>query len=94
MARAFGVASLEMLIAFLAFIRTAHYCTETHPDLEYEPNMLLLMQEHGLLAELLLNQAEAERTWSPMERARLLSALSAREAELQALNEGLENEVQ
>ena len=92
--RAFGDASLEMLIAFLAFIRTAHYWTETHPELEYEDDMLLLMKEHGLLAQLLLNQSEAERTWSPMERARLLSALAVREAELRELNEGLESEVQ
>jgi signal transduction histidine kinase len=91
---AFGDASLQMLIAFLAFIRTAHYWTETHPDLEYEPDMLLLMKEHGLLAQLLLNQSQTERTWSPMERARLLSTLAAREADLRELNEGLENEVQ
>src|ERR1700722_16576022 len=93
-ARAFGEARLELLIAFLAFIRTAHYWTETHPELEYEPDMSLLMKEHGLLAQLLLNQSEAERTWSPMERARLLSALTARETELRELNDGLENEVQ
>jgi hypothetical protein len=93
-ARAFGEANLEMLIAFLAFIRTAHYWTETHPELEYEPDMTLLMKEHGLLAQLLLNQSEAERTWSPMERARLLSALAARETELRELNDGLEGEVQ
>jgi signal transduction histidine kinase len=92
--RAFGDDSLEMLIAFLAFVRTAHYWTETHPELEYEADMLLLMQQHGLLAQLLLNQSEAERTWSPMERARLLSALAAHEAELRELNEGLENQVQ
>jgi hypothetical protein len=87
--RAFGDASLEMLIAFLAFVRMAHFWTETHPELEYEPDMLFLMKEHGLLAQLLLNQSEAERTWSPMERARLLSALAAREADLRELNEGL-----
>src|SRR3984957_7339670 len=92
--RAFGDGSLEMLIAFLAFVRTAHYWTETHPELEYEADLLLLMQQHGLLAQLLLNQSEAERTWSPMERARLLSALAAHEAELRELNEGLENQVQ
>ncbi|HET6236232.1 MAG TPA: response regulator [Acetobacteraceae bacterium] len=92
--RAFGDAALEVLIAFLAFIRTAHFWTETHPELEYEPDMLLLMKEHALLAQLLLDQSEAERTWSPMERARLLSTLAAREAELRELNEGLENEVQ
>ena len=92
--RAFGGTNLQMLIAFLAFIRTAHYWTETHPELEYEPDMTMLMKEHGLLAQLLLNQSEAERTWSPMERARLLSALAAREAELRELNGGLENEVE
>jgi hypothetical protein len=64
----------------LAFIRTAHYWTETHPELEYEPDMLLLLKEHDVLAQLLLDQSEAERSWSPMERARLLSALAAREA--------------
>ena len=53
-----------------------------------------MMKEHGLLAQLLLNQSEAERTWSPMERARLLSALAAGEIELRELNDGLENEVE
>jgi signal transduction histidine kinase len=91
---AFGDASLEMLIAFLAFVRTAHYWTETHPELQYEPDMLSLMKQHEPLAQLLLNQSEAERTWSPMERARLLSKLAAREADLRKLNEGLEHEVQ
>ena len=43
--RAFGGTNLEMLIAFLAFIRTAHYWTETHPELEYEPDMTMLMKE-------------------------------------------------
>jgi hypothetical protein len=36
------------------------------------PNVLLLMKEYDLLVQLLINQSEAERTWSPMERARLL----------------------
>jgi signal transduction histidine kinase len=92
--RAFGEANLEMSIAFLAFIRTAHYWTETHPELEYEPDMTLLMKEHGLLAQLLLTRSEAERTWAPMERARLLSALAVRETELRELNDRLENEVE
>ena len=80
-ARVFGDANLEMLTAFLAFVRTAHYWTETHPELEFEPDMLALMRGHAELERLLLNQAEGERTWSPMERARLLSALAAREAQ-------------
>ena len=29
------------LIAFLAFIRTTHHWTETHPELEYELDMTL-----------------------------------------------------
>lgn len=78
--RAFGEANLEMLTAFLAFVRTAHFWTETHPELEIEPDMLALMQEHGELEHLLLDQSDAERTWSPMERARLLSALAAQDA--------------
>ena len=41
MDRAFGGANLEMLIAFLAFIRTTHHWTETHPELEYELDMTL-----------------------------------------------------
>ncbi len=78
--QAFGEANLEMLTAFLAFVRTAHFWTETHPELEIEADMLALMQEHADLEHLLLDQADAERTWSPMERARLLSAQAAQEA--------------
>jgi len=79
-AQAFGEANLEMLTAFLAFVRTAHFWTETHPELEIEPDMITLMRDHVELEHLLLDQADAERTWSPMERVRLLSALSARDA--------------
>ncbi len=80
-ARALGEANLELLTAFLAFVRTAHFWTETHPELEFEPDMLALMRDQTELEQLLLNQAEAERTWSPMERARLLATLAAREAQ-------------
>ena len=84
-ASAVGEANLEILTALLAFIRTAHYWTETHPDLEYEPDMLGLMSQHAELAQLLLNQSEAERTWSPMERARMLAALEERDAQQRLL---------
>lgn len=60
--RTFGEGNLEVLVAFLAFVRTAHYWTETHPELEIEPDMLALMGEHVDLAHLLLDQSEAERT--------------------------------
>lgn len=52
-----------MHTAFLAFVRTAHFWTETHPGLEFEPDMLALMHDQAELEGILLNQAEAERTW-------------------------------
>jgi hypothetical protein len=51
---AVGERNLEYLIAFLAFIRAAHYWTEMHPEIECEPDMLRLMESHEELAKLLL----------------------------------------
>jgi PAS domain S-box-containing protein len=59
--RAFGEQTFETLVAFLAFIRTAHYWTETHPELAYEPDIVAVMQQHPDLAALLLDQTEAKR---------------------------------
>jgi PAS domain S-box-containing protein len=59
--RAFGEHTFETLAAYLAFIRTAHYWTETHPELAYEPDIAAVMQQHQDLAALLLDQTEAER---------------------------------
>ena len=61
-AGAFGESRFETLIAFLAFVRTAHFWSETHPTLEYEPDMLAVMAKHDELAQLLLDRSEAERT--------------------------------
>ena len=36
---AVGDGTFELLVAYLAFIRTAHYWTEMHPELTYEPDM-------------------------------------------------------
>ena len=57
---AVGDATFELLVAYLAFIRTAHYWTEMHPELTYEPDMAELLRGHGELAELLLDASEAE----------------------------------
>ena len=89
-ARALGEGNLELLTAFLAFVRTAHFWTETHETLEIEPDMLGLMEEHADLAQLLLAQSEAERTWSPMERAELLAALAEQQAQLVANEQRLD----
>ena len=57
---AVGDVIFELLIAYLAFIRTAHYWTETHPHLEYEADVQALLGGHAELAALLLDTSEAE----------------------------------
>ncbi len=57
MACAFGESRFEILTAFLAFVRTAHYWTETHPTLAYETDMLAVMAKHGELARLLIDRS-------------------------------------
>ncbi|WP_326522732.1 PAS domain-containing protein [Sphingomonas sp.] len=54
-----GERKLELLTAFLAFVRTAHYWTETHPELDYEPDVTALMAAHPELAAALLDQDDA-----------------------------------
>jgi PAS domain S-box-containing protein len=96
---AFGENRLEILTAFLAFVRTAHFWTETHPTLEYEPDMLAVMAKHDDLAGLLLDRTEAERAKagdalrralaelqeSRGERARAEAALRVSEERLKAV---------
>ena len=59
-AQAVGEPTFEILTAFLAFVRTAHYWTETHPTLGYESDVVVLMQNHPELARLMLDSSEAE----------------------------------
>lgn len=55
-----GGVAFEYAMALLAFVHTAHYWTETHPELSCEQDMVLLMKEHPDLAHLLMNDPEAE----------------------------------
>ena len=57
---AVGDATLELLVAYLAFVRTAHYWTEMHPELTYEPDMAEILRRHIELRGLLLDKSEAE----------------------------------
>jgi PAS domain S-box-containing protein len=96
---AFGESRFEILTAFLAFVRTAHYWTETHPTLAYETDMLAVMAKHGELARLLIDRSEAEhvkagdafrRTLAQLqeirgEQARVEAALRITEERLQAV---------
>jgi signal transduction histidine kinase/CheY-like chemotaxis protein len=57
---AVGETTFEILTAFLAFVRTAHYWTETHPTLEFEGDMVAVMQRHPDLAQLMLDPSDAQ----------------------------------
>ena len=58
---ALGGEKFEMLIAFLTFIRSAHYWTLMHPELALEDDVKELLREHEQLARLLLEDPEAGR---------------------------------
>jgi hypothetical protein len=58
---ALGGRRLEYFVALLAFIRTAHYWTATHPGLEIEDDVRDMMAEHQELATLLLSDPDAGR---------------------------------
>ena len=58
---ALGSRHFEYLIGCLAFIRTAHYWTILHPEIETEEDMRTLMRDHEELYALLLEDPEADR---------------------------------
>jgi hypothetical protein len=51
----------EHLLGLLAFIRTAHYWTVIHPDLQSEDDVRVLLTAHEELARLLMQDSEADR---------------------------------
>ena len=59
--RAVGPRRFEFFSGCLAFIRTAHYWTVLHPEIETEEDMLSLLRKHEELAQLLLEDPEADR---------------------------------
>src|SRR5580698_3411231 len=60
--RTLGPREYEFLGVCLSFIRTAHFWTMLHPEIESEDDMLELMRGHEELARLLLEDPEANRT--------------------------------
>lgn len=79
---AVGDAMFEMLAAYLAFVRTAHFWTETHPELAYEADMLALMEQRPDLQDMLLSPADAERVRAGGDLRRVLPELHQTEAAL------------
>lgn len=57
--RLFGPVRLQYLLLLLAFIRAAHYWTETHPEIALEEDINKLLATHEALAECILNDPEA-----------------------------------
>ena len=83
--RAVGDGPFECIVALLAFIRTAHYWTETHPELTYETDVIMLMAQRQDLGRRLLDTADAE--WAHAGDA-LREALTG---QLQVLNTELQH---
>ena len=48
---------------FLAFVRTAHFWTEVHPELAFEPDLVAMLREHEALVEPLLRGADEAVRW-------------------------------
>jgi signal transduction histidine kinase len=57
-----GPRQYEFFCGCLAFIRTAHYWTMLHPEIESEEDMLELMRGNEELAQCLLEDPEADRS--------------------------------
>jgi signal transduction histidine kinase/ActR/RegA family two-component response regulator len=84
---AVGEATFEILTAFLAFVRTAHFWTETHPTLGYESDMVTLMRIHPMLARLLLDSSESEWAHSGEALLRALDELRSTSGALRSSEE-------
>jgi PAS domain S-box-containing protein len=59
LSRLFGQARLQYLLLFLAFVRAAHYWTETHPEIAFEEDIEQLLATHEALADCVLNDPES-----------------------------------
>jgi signal transduction histidine kinase len=60
--RTLGLREYEFFCGCLAFIRTAHYWTMLHPEIESEEDMIELMRGHDEFAQLLMEDPEADRS--------------------------------
>jgi len=60
LARLVGPVRLQYLLLFLAFIRAAHYWTETHPEIAFEDDVNKLLATHEALADCILNDPQTD----------------------------------
>jgi PAS domain S-box-containing protein len=59
LARLLGPTRLQYLLLFLAFVRAAHYWTETHPEIAFEDDIEKLLATHEALAQCILDDPQA-----------------------------------
>ena len=59
LSRLLGAARLQNLLLLLAFVRAAHYWTETHPEIAFEDDIDKLLAAHEALADCILNDPES-----------------------------------
>jgi two-component sensor histidine kinase len=90
---ALGGEKFELLVAFMTFVRAAHYWTLMHPELALEDDLKELLREHEELARMLSEDAEAgrcemgTRLFEELESLRDLSARQELEQAKRALEE-------
>ena len=58
---ALGGEKFELLVGLLTFIRSAHYWTLMHPEIELEEDLNALLRQHAELARLIAEDTEASR---------------------------------
>ncbi len=86
---AVGEIRFEILTAFLAFVRTAHFWTETQPTLAIEPDMLAVMSREAELARLLLDVTAAQHVKAGEALRRTLAELRATQGDRARAEEAL-----
>ncbi len=57
--RLLGTVRLQYLLLFLAFVRTAHYWTRVHPEIQFEDDIKQLLATHEALASCIIDDTEA-----------------------------------
>ena len=55
-------ATLQHLLVFLTFVRTAHFWTQVHPELKAEEDIAELLEIHEALAQCVLSDPQPENT--------------------------------
>src|ERR1700733_5410559 len=64
LARLLGPVRLQYMLLFLAFVRAAHYWTETHPEIAFEDDIDKLLATHEALTDCILNDPQSRDTIS------------------------------